>query len=201
MAPSTSIFLQWIGYSAWRVCVAYWRGCVWHFGGGGCSTYAPLDLDGCVSSFNNRRLWYSECRKVEDKTSKFELLLSVPCPDLNPVTFASDTSFLSSATSSFKETPWTKKVWWWLSEWPEKNRQMSIKVAQNWFHYKNDRFWHLYNNSLRMWEIWANWLLPMALKSGPKSNKSPNLVTLYISKAPFDCPYKAATNLMNALLM
>ena len=21
---------------------------------------------------------------------------------------------------------------------------MSIKVAQKWFHYKNDRFWHLY---------------------------------------------------------
>ena len=24
--------------------------------------------------------------------------------------------------------------------WPEKNRQMSIKVALKWFHYKNDRF-------------------------------------------------------------
>ena len=30
-----------------------------------------------------------------------------------------------------------------------------------------------------MWEIWANWLLPQALKSCPKSNKSPNLVTLF----------------------
>ena len=29
-----------------------------------------------------------------------------------------------------------------------------------------------------MWEIWANWLLPKALKSCPKSNKLPNLVTL-----------------------
>ena len=29
-----------------------------------------------------------------------------------------------------------------------------------------------------MWEIWANPLLPKALKSGPKSNKLPNLVTL-----------------------
>ena len=37
-----------------------------------------------------------------------------------------------------------------------KNRQMSIKVAQKWFHWKNDRFWHLYKNWLRMWEIWAN---------------------------------------------
>ena len=30
----------------------------------------------------------------------------------------------------------------------------------------------------RMWEIWANKLLPKALKSCTKSNKSPNLVTL-----------------------
>ena len=30
-----------------------------------------------------------------------------------------------------------------------------------------------------MWEIWANLLLPKALKSCPKSNKSPNLVTLH----------------------
>ena len=29
-----------------------------------------------------------------------------------------------------------------------------------------------------MWEIWANLLLPKALKSCPKSNKSPDLVTL-----------------------
>ena len=29
-----------------------------------------------------------------------------------------------------------------------------------------------------MWEIWANQLLPKALKTCPKSNKSPNLVTL-----------------------
>ena len=29
-----------------------------------------------------------------------------------------------------------------------------------------------------MWEIWANKLLPKVLKTCPKSNKSPNLVTL-----------------------
>ena len=29
-----------------------------------------------------------------------------------------------------------------------------------------------------MWEIWANYLLPKALKSCPKSNKSLNLVSL-----------------------
>ena len=31
----------------------------------------------------------------------------------------------------------------------------------------------------RMWEIWANYLLPKALKSCPKSTKLPNLVTLF----------------------
>ena len=29
-----------------------------------------------------------------------------------------------------------------------------------------------------MWEIWDNQLMPKALKSGPKSNKSPDPVTL-----------------------
>ena len=29
-----------------------------------------------------------------------------------------------------------------------------------------------------MWEIWANYLLPLELKSCPKTNKLPNLVTL-----------------------
>ena len=32
-----------------------------------------------------------------------------------------------------------------------------------------------------MWEIWANLLLPKALKSCPKYKKSPNLVTLHAS--------------------
>ena len=44
----------------------------------------------------------------------------------------------------------------WGPVWPEKIRQMSIKVAQNDFIRKNDRFWHLYKKCLRMWEIWAN---------------------------------------------
>ena len=55
---------------------------------------------------------------------------------------------------------------------------MSIKLAQKLFHYKNDRFWHLYKNCLRMWEFGQISLLPKALKTCPKSNKSPNLVTL-----------------------
>ena len=33
-----------------------------------------------------------------------------------------------------------------------------------------------------MWEIWTNLFLPKALKSCPKSNKLPNLVTLWIRK-------------------
>ena len=30
-----------------------------------------------------------------------------------------------------------------------------------------------------MWEIWANEVLPKALKTCPKFNKSPDLVTMY----------------------
>ena len=43
-----------------------------------------------------------------------------------------------------------------LNSVTRKNCQMSIKVAQHWFHLKNDRFWHLYKNCLRMWEIRSN---------------------------------------------
>ena len=68
------------------------------------------------------------------------------------------------------------------SVWPEKNCQISIKVAQKWFHLQNDRFWHHYKNCLRMWKIWANQLLLEALKSCPKSNKLTNLVTLIGSR-------------------
>ena len=60
-------------------------------------------------------------------------------------------------------------------------RKISPNVCKSWpkwFHEKNDRFWRLYKKCLRIWEIWANWLLPKALKSCPKSNKSPNMVTL-----------------------
>ena len=63
---------------------------------------------------------------------------------------------------------------------------MSIKIAQKWFHKKNDRLWYLYKNCLRLWEIWANYLLPKALKSGPKSNKLSNLVTLLFSSEMFN---------------
>ena len=56
-----------------------------------------------------------------------------------------------------------------------KSCQMSIKVAQKWFHSKIKDFWHLYKNCLRML---ANWLWPKALKSCPKSYKLPYLVTL-----------------------
>ena len=36
-----------------------------------------------------------------------------------------------------------------LPVWPEKSHQMSIKVAQKWFHSKNERFWQLYKNCLK----------------------------------------------------
>ena len=50
----------------------------------------------------------------------------------------------------------------------------SIKVDQKWFHQKNDRFWHIYKNCLRMWEIWVKLIVP---KGFEKSNKSTNLVS------------------------
>ena len=80
----------------------------------------------------------------------------------------------------------------WVSEsvWLEKNSQMSIKVAQKWFNLKNDRFWHLFKNCLRMWEIWTNELLPKALKSCPKCKKSPNLVTLNMAYCLLRCAAK-----------
>ena len=33
--------------------------------------------------------------------------------------------------------------------WPVKSCQMSIKIIQKWFHFKNERFWHLYKNCLK----------------------------------------------------
>ena len=42
-----------------------------------------------------------------------------------------------------------------------------------------------------MWEIWAKQLLPRALKSCPKSNKSPNLVTLLRGVNPSCIPYES----------
>ena len=39
--------------------------------------------------------------------------------------------------------------------WPDKNPQMSIKVAQIRSHKKNELFWHLYKNWLTIWAIWV----------------------------------------------
>ena len=36
---------------------------------------------------------------------------------------------------------------------PEKNCQMSIKVAQKWINYKNDRFWHPYKMPRIVWDL------------------------------------------------
>ena len=41
--------------------------------------------------------------------------------------------------------------------WPVKSRQMSIKVAQKEVHKKNERFWHLYKNYLKMWASFENY--------------------------------------------
>ena len=57
--------------------------------------------------------------------------------------------------------------------WPDKNRQTSIKVAQKWFHYKNEWFWNLYKNCLTMWAIWVNkcchrlWMVAQSAKNCP----------------------------------
>ena len=75
-----------------------------------------------------------------------------------------------------------------LPVWPEKNRQMSKKVAQKWFHKKNEWLWHIYKNCLRMWEIWTNWLFPKASKSCPKSKKLPILVTLALRRSEASGP-------------
>ena len=82
--------------------------------------------------------------------------------------------------------PLSKSIIWAIfgklqEVWPEKNCQMSIKVAQKWFHQENDTFWHLHKNCLRMWEIRAYSLVPKPLKTCPKSNKLPNMVTLVVS--------------------
>ena len=38
-----------------------------------------------------------------------------------------------------------------------------------------------------MWEIWTNKLMAKTLKSCPKSNKSPNLVTLIVNTLGLKC--------------
>ena len=46
---------------------------------------------------------------------------------------------IQAAMEHFSRKRWTV--------WPDKNRQISIEVAQIWFHYKNEWFWHLYENA------------------------------------------------------
>ena len=92
---------------------------------------------------------------------------------------------LSKSSVSYVQTTWPHNLFYPSTVWPDKILQMSIKVAQKWFHYKNYRFWHLYKNWLRMGEIWENWLFPKALKTCPKSNKSPDLVSRIITTKLF----------------
>ena len=52
------------------------------------------------------------------------------------------------------------------------------KLPKNYFTRKMIDFHTFIKIALEFWEIWANQLLPKALKSCPKSNKWENLVTL-----------------------
>ena len=46
--------------------------------------------------------------------------------------------------------------WWSEPAWPVKSRQMSTKVAQKWFHLKNERFGLFYKNCLKCWQFGQN---------------------------------------------
>ena len=59
---------------------------------------------------------------------------------------------------------------------PEKNNQMSLKVAQKWFHKKNEWLWHIYKNCLRDLD---KLIVSKGFKKFLKSKKSLNLVTLF----------------------
>ena len=52
-----------------------------------------------------------------------------------------------------------------------KNRQMSIKVASKWFHYKNDRFEQLYKNCLRMLRDLGKLIVAKGFKKLPRVQK------------------------------
>ena len=62
-----------------------------------------------------------------------------------------------------------------------KNCKMSIKVAQKLFQQKNERFRQLLHKMPKNVGDLGKKLLPHALKSCPKCNESPNLVTLLAS--------------------
>ena len=65
-----------------------------------------------------------------------------------------------------------------LSVWPEKIAKCQLKLPKNDFTTKIKTF-VTFTNIAQEWRIfWAKYLLPKALKSCSKSNKSPNLVTL-----------------------
>ena len=74
---------------------------------------------------------------------------------------------------------------YFLSAVSSVNRQESAKCLKKLPKMISLEKWSIltpYKNCQRMWEIWANLLLPKALKTCPKSNKSPNLVTLAVSR-------------------
>ena len=68
-----------------------------------------------------------------------------------------------------------------VAVWQVKSRQMSLKMPKNDFTRKSKDF-ETFTKLPKMWTIWANTLLPQALKMCSKCNKSSNLVTLIQSK-------------------
>ena len=62
-------------------------------------------------------------------------------------------------------------LWLMQSVWPEKNRQISIKVAQKFFHYKNECFWLIYKNCLTMRAIWGKIIVAVGFVYLPKKQK------------------------------
>ena len=67
-----------------------------------------------------------------------------------------------------------------LTVWPVKSSPMSIKVAQKWFHWKNERFGHLYKNFLNVGNL-GKIIVATGFEKLPKVQKSINLVTLHPS--------------------
>ena len=131
-----------------------------------------------ISNFLTTIIYFQLYWKDENKEKEAE-----NGPFLNKKKHSVSNSFVLSKRESLdwpikNKTKLSSKDFISDAVWPEENRKMSIKVDQKWFHYKNDIFWHLYKKCLRMWEIWANLLLPKALKSCPKLKKLPTLVTL-----------------------
>ena len=77
---------------------------------------------------------------------------------------------IQTGSASVAQTLPTYSIYWPV--WPDKNRQMYIKVVQIWFQKKNEWFSNLYRNCLTMWMILANcchrlWMVTQSAKNRP----------------------------------